>query len=722
MEPIEPPTTPPPRVPRRTPRACKQCRAAKIKCSGAQPCDRCVRRRDSCTFPSNEPHVSVPERYLRDLQRRVSQVQAQAQASPPATERSESDTALPRAPEEAIHASTQRPSASVPTQAPTTSTPVTTIPVLQQARNVATTDDTSTTRTNSNSLPVPRNPLVARNLEYVRDTNGRPHFLGLTSTWSFCRRALSLLETRTPSSDGTTSPLNLDGAAFHMSWEPKSMVEEEDFKNLPAMDYAFYLYNTAKFHLGELFCVVDEASFMAQFDSFHKNPGDIARTRRLWFVEYLLLLAYGQAFLASGPRVNTPLGSQFATRAMALLPNPAQMNEEPMLAIEVLALVALYLQAVDIRVAAYQYIGQALRFAYVEGLHRQIPDDVVSPEFATRCNNMWWTVYILDQEFTALMGVPPSVPEGSVTVALPIERSSSLPASALTLRIRLSRLIARMCSTVYGLEDGDSFIRSTTGVLHQLADVSRELDSTMSSYNRTSWCELPHMLTHIALLCHHCIVLATRPLVMWLLTLSSQLTALEPQRLVGPIAILLQTSVESAMTITRMLRALAEHNMLSTFLPFQLEYAFSAAMLLSILGTILPSYIPDTSWFGSISLVLDEMMRKQNVVARLRKSELEQLGALLGPVHRHEQDVTQDVSASALADSGGVNMMMSPPSNIDPSLVSDENLEHNEFGLPWDPSYGMGNGFLGNPNQILELADQLEHEDISYTIFLDSLS
>lgn len=50
---------------------CKQCRQAKIKCSGSIPCARCARRRDTCVFPSDEPHVSVPERYLKDLERRV---------------------------------------------------------------------------------------------------------------------------------------------------------------------------------------------------------------------------------------------------------------------------------------------------------------------------------------------------------------------------------------------------------------------------------------------------------------------------------------------------------------------------------------------------------------------------------------------------------------------------------------------------------------------------
>jgi proline utilization trans-activator len=199
--------------------------------------------------------------------------------------------------------------------------------------------------------------------------------------------------------------------------------------------------------LGELFGVIDEPFFLAQFDRFHRSPFETAQANRLWFVEYLLVLAFGKAFLSTGHRKDAPSGSQLATRAMALLPDPAKLNEEPMRSVEVLALVALYLQSIDMRVSAFQYIGQALRTAYVEGIHCQVPDDVINPEFANRCNNAWWVVYVLDQEFTARMGVPPAVSECSVTVALPSERSSSLAAKALTLRIRLSRLTASVSNS-----------------------------------------------------------------------------------------------------------------------------------------------------------------------------------------------------------------------------------------------------------------------------------
>lgn len=43
-----------------------------------RPCERCFRRRDTCAFLADEAHISVPERYLRDLQRQITQLRATA--------------------------------------------------------------------------------------------------------------------------------------------------------------------------------------------------------------------------------------------------------------------------------------------------------------------------------------------------------------------------------------------------------------------------------------------------------------------------------------------------------------------------------------------------------------------------------------------------------------------------------------------------------------------
>lgn len=126
------------------------------------------------------------------------------------------------------------------------------------------------------------------------------------------------------------------------------------------MDHAFFLYNTVKFRLGELFRIIDEPRFLGPFEDFHRQPWQTVQEHKLWFVEYLLILAFGTALTATrgGPAANGPPGCDLAARALSLLPDVAFLQDErPALqAIEILSLAALYVYAIDVRSPAYQYV------------------------------------------------------------------------------------------------------------------------------------------------------------------------------------------------------------------------------------------------------------------------------------------------------------------------------------------------------------------------------
>lgn len=119
------------------------------------------------------------------------------------------------------------------------------------------------------------------------------------------------------------------------------------------------LYNTVKFRLGELFGIVDEKNFLRIFEEFHQNPLETAQTHLLWFIKYLMVIAFGKALISyPNPTALSPSGSDLAARALSLLPDVAFLQDErpALLAIEVCALVALYFQSVDMRSPAYQYV------------------------------------------------------------------------------------------------------------------------------------------------------------------------------------------------------------------------------------------------------------------------------------------------------------------------------------------------------------------------------
>lgn len=182
--------------------------------------------------------------------------------------------------------------------------------------------------------------------------------LGPTSSWAYCRRALALLQNHSPDFNRPPPPPNLDGAAFRLRWTTKSAVEPNDVKGLPASEYTSYLYSTVQFHLGDLWGIVNENHFMSHFKQFQDYPFETAKNHRLWFVEYLLVLAFGKAFLNHpGQSTNAaPPGSEYAARAMSLMPDVAEMHDEGILAVEVLSLAALYFQSIDMRISAYQLV------------------------------------------------------------------------------------------------------------------------------------------------------------------------------------------------------------------------------------------------------------------------------------------------------------------------------------------------------------------------------
>ncbi|CAG8927946.1 unnamed protein product [Penicillium salamii] len=672
--------------PSRRAHACKQCRTAKVRCSGVRPCERCTRRRDTCAFAADEAHVSVPERYLQDLQQQIAQLK-----SLPSETTASTTSGRPswRGPESEAETG---PSVITPTS-------LGTLPGTAGA-------PTETDR-DPPTLFTP-NSLLRRTIDV---------FLGHTSTWSFCRRVFKLLEDDALCLNSHRAPLNLDGTAFRLHWQPKAVVDASDLVKLPPVDHASMLYNIVKFRLGELFGIVDEKSFLKLFDEFHRCPLKTAQMHPLWFIKYLMILAFGKALTSyPNPTAIAPSGSDLAARALSLLPDVAFLQDErpALLAIEVLALIALYFQSIDMRSPAYQYIGQALRLAFHDGLHRRISEDIMDPDVTDRCSNVWWTIYVLDQELTAGLGCPPTIPLNSITIPLPDTRSHQLPTIALALRSRLSKINSMIYSTIYSFDDklGSDFVSSITSVLHNLAEVSREIDEVTFSF-KASGGDLPHMFYSITLSHHHCIVLATRPLVLWLLIRSVTPSTFDLRLLSRPIAKLLERSVQSAVATLLILSNMVHRDLLETFLPFPLEYAFSSTVLLSILSAILPTYVPDLEWHHAMLSVFEEMTRKGNAVAKLRGEELKHLEVLLEDHRRRISSVPpQSVSTPRpTSESTRTSQCLPTPGS---GLGMNEEHGHNPFRTLWNDSDDILDHFETGPDDIVALAEQLEHDDFSF--------
>ncbi|KAL2833299.1 fungal-specific transcription factor domain-containing protein [Aspergillus cavernicola] len=664
------------RVTKKCQKACQRCRAMKVKCSGSNPCLRCAKRRRHCHYTVEESRVSVPESYLRELQQR---------RNSPALYNSSSQSFSPGVPE------------------------VNSNPGLTQAEQSR----------------FSHNPLVLVESSFAKGPNGRFWYMGPSSSWSFCRRVLALLGNHVLETNHPPDPWNLDGAAFTLKWRPLAVDETPDITDLPPMDYGLYLVHTAHFYFGVLFYIIDEAAFIRDLHEFYTNPEERVASMRLWFAQYLLIIAFGKSFLAHNQRQNAPPdGHQYAARAISLMPDMSGMHADPLQCIQALTLAAIYFQSIDMRVAAFQHIGYALRVCIIEGIHRHVPEQLNGEEFSRRCKTIFWIVYMLDREFAALIGAPSSIRDEDITVKLFVD--GSVDEMTLTQHVRLARLNARILTTVYGVGtdfDG-TLIKDTQSIFRNLAELSQDLNDLLKTHFHGSLSRASRAATRLILAYHHCVVLTTRPLVMC--ALHAHIECSNPQSnhisLSPVVTSLLQCCVESAQTVLQTLRTLADENLIGisispkfpkcppypsnkptqieAFLPFQIEDAFASAFLLHIIRVIAPSLAPEDHWLANADSVLDCLINKGNLSAPLRRAELDSLKRVMGPL-------TSPQHGNNIYAVGNRGQVQPVGENVDAPDAPE---------LDWD-TFGVETTIGLEPRELLDLAEQLDFQGVmSYSI------
>ncbi|OJJ36607.1 hypothetical protein ASPWEDRAFT_108361 [Aspergillus wentii DTO 134E9] len=674
----------------------------KVKCSGTQPCTRCDRKKKPCHFLVEDKRVSVPESYLRELQQRHSSTITDSGQYTAARSRTGSFQGNIQAP--GMNHPVLSPNAHVVASEGLAANGNPNENPKQPSEGEFHRDNSHSTNEGVGSV-FQQNPLADNDYTFAK-ANGRYWYMGPSSSWSFCRRVLALIGKHVPGASCLPDPWHFDGSAFKMQWKPLGLDETPDTSNLPPLDYAIFLFNTAKFYLGPIFFLIDEKEYLQNLHELYEDATAKVRSSRLWFAQYLLILAFGKAFVVQNHSQEGPAGYQYAIRAMALLPDLSGMNREPLYSIQGLTLAALYFQSVDMRVAAFQHIGQALRVCIIEGIHRHMPEDVVGAEHSQRCGIIFWVVYMLDREFAAQIGAPSSIRDEDITAKLPSQNSDSLNSQSMTLHVRLSRLMAQILATVYGVKKGshESLVKHTQSILRDLAELSKDLTGLLNTHFQGSVSRASRMALRLILSYHHCVVLTTRPLVMCALHMhierpegqAAQTISLSP-----PVASLMQSCVDSAQTVLHILRALGDEELLEAFLPFQLEDAFSSAFLLHLIRVVAPSLLQDDSWCDNIQSILNTMISKGSLVAPLRKAELSQLEHIMAPLTPGAMHLTTPTSLNnAQQDS------------VAETMPTQDMGEHG-----WDV-FDANMGVMLSPRELLDLAEQLDMESLIHSVTL----
>ncbi|OJJ42312.1 hypothetical protein ASPZODRAFT_20635 [Penicilliopsis zonata CBS 506.65] len=588
------------RIKKRSSNACQRCRRQKVKCSGYQPCETCNKRKLPCIFDDRVQKVLVTRGHLEDLYRQIALLEhgeAPADHQPVAHNVDDHAPGL-------LFASSSSPAAAE-----------------------AGVDEDNGEEDASSNLT---NPLSTRPSTYMVAASGRSYYLGTSSNWSFARRVLCMMHQHVHHSPPATDQLLFDGSAYDLDIEP-------GMTTAPSFDYSLHLLHVVDFHTGQLFHLFDHATFMAGLYAFYQDPEAHTAAPSLWYIHYLLIMAFGKAFVVQRSPGRRPPGGEFFARALQLVPDMPRLCQEPILATEMLCCLALYLQSLDFRHSAYISIGQAVRIAMAQGMHTDMPVDQLGEAEVQRCRRIWWTVYVLDRQLTSLMGLPQSIRDDQLHEQLPCMPDALAGSSkiiALWMQIRICRIMEEINSTVYG-PDGRfnrRFLLKTKSTLASIVELAHDLSKAYElRLDEPRVTGVSRLAAHLHLLHHQCIVLATRPVLCCFLQLKLQAADdLSLENSSGNVRKLMQVCLESARQMLTILTVLQQQNLLDSFLTFDLDATFTSAVVLTIAQAIDPAMLDDwQAWTAKSHAVLDEMKSRGNLIAGFRKAELQMLAHLV---------------------------------------------------------------------------------------------
>ncbi|KAI5460366.1 Zn(II)2Cys6 transcription factor [Mariannaea sp. PMI_226] len=577
---------------KRTANACIPCRQSKIKCSGDEPCANCQRRFMKCRFSEAGNKVIVSQRYLHSLQKQVADQQSASQTNTPS---------------EATGVSSDKGNESQIIETPTSPVPG----LSEHARSIWTSPFTLPSTIIKNSY---RN-----RLNWI--------WLAPSSMWSFTARLMVMMTDKLHLDSPSNTPNVFDKDVYpSLHWKTSSFDEPPDISGLPSIDHASYLFNTVKFHLGHDYQLFNEELFLKNMREFYYgNAAEKAAENRLWFVQFLLVLAFGKAFLGQSKNSTDAPGSAFFLRAVSLMPDHPRLWKDSLLAIEVLAMIGMYFYSVDHREMAHVYLGQAIRIAQLVGLHTQLPEEELGVETVTRSRKLWWTLYIMDRHFSFSLGLPVTTQDSDITTALDPPGIHAQSSSTLSLQVKLSHLMSFIVSSIYKTEKTQlgTFLEMTRSILQTMAGHAQEIESIINRTSRNAVDIMPKGTRHVSLLYHQCVTFATRPLL--LSVLKERLEKLDTggedwENFISLTKPLISTGIKSAVKTLQILSE--EDSLVEVFLPFDLEFTYGAAIHLTIAYTLFPHVADGPAYSKIAHSILDEMISKGNKLAEVRKSEL----------------------------------------------------------------------------------------------------
>ncbi len=292
------------------------------------------------------------------------------------------------------------------------------------------------------------------------------------------------------------------------------------FPQLPPYDFARRLYSAQYIYIGTIFSFLEPDVFEMRLKHVYgRTPDSKNREECLAFCQILLVLAYGQMYSVNQWSGNEgPPGFTYFKHALWLLPDSHQ--EGSILFVEVLGLIAPYMQNLNRRDAAFLYIGLALRMAISLGLHQEATEPDMEITEREHRRRVWWSVYSMDRILSVKSGNPISIHDEDIDVAWPspipgVDLNPS-PPNVLTSYTKLSKILGSIGEGLYRKKhkSGTNLLTSVQGIMNDLSHWMREtppeLRIDFSALDRPLSRESVSTFLHY----YQCINMTARPLLL----------------------------------------------------------------------------------------------------------------------------------------------------------------------------------------------------------------
>ncbi|WZH41477.1 fungal-specific transcription factor domain-containing protein [Fusarium acuminatum] len=575
--------------------ACISCRNSKARCSGKHPCDRCIRRKETCVFEEKEKKAAVSVNYLDQLHARIELLEAQLQ----------SQSARDKTPDAGSN-SVQLEHQEIPSP----------------SRGSSEGPSGLNGRSQSEALT---NTLVTSEPQIKVHRYGHAAYLGHSSTLSFSRNVRNLLQQSSPIADPGSVSMERQDISYIRTLPPIAL----DLSSipLPKLSYAKYLTNTVIVHIGSLYSIFDSEKFLRRLQSFYdgRENGSVPEAN-LWHIQMLMVLAFGKSIQSREHSEMGPSGMSYFTSAVEAMPDIRRLYEDPLLSIEILCLSALFMHATDLLQEAYVTIGQALRMSVTKVLNKQFPEALRSPDTEYQ-RRLWWTVYCIDRKSAAMLGSPSVMRDEDISIPFPAIKPGDESQNAFAIHAILSSHLGKILDVIYGVHDQQcNFLVEVKSILSGIADTYGILREHLPLDIQQQSQPLSRESATLHLLLHQCVILTVRPVLFSLL--KPLLTATGPETNTrcspSPFESMLKMCIESAVQILKIMSMLKQQMMCDIFLPYDIDALFSAAFALILIDIIRPAN--ELLWdLPQVMSLLGEFVSRRVAPAQAYRSDLVQI-------------------------------------------------------------------------------------------------